>query len=184
MAVGSDADLVIWDGGASRLLSARTQQQRGGVSVFEGQRVHGAAEWVISRGRVCVEEGQIRAVQAAGRFLPTPAFPPEVYLRVRQRDRTRLPQPVDRSGADDVTDAGDVTDGDPVTPPAVTHTDTAASVTDTAVSVADDRRRHEQLSPCTGGVGGYGGMPGGWGVAGLLILICSIDDRRNNRLTL
>ena len=175
MAVGSDADLVIWDGGASRVLSARTHQQRGDFSVFEGQRVHGAAEWVISRGRVCVEEGQIRAVQAAGRFLPTAAFPPEVYLRVRQRDKTRLPRPVDRSGADDVTDGG------PVTPPVVTQADTAASVADTAASVADtaasvadtgrggqpqprsppaDSRRQEQLSMGTGeaGVTGEGGV--------------------------
>ena len=168
VAVGSDADLVVWDGEASRVISARTHQQRCDFSVFEGQRVRGVAEWVVSRGRVCVEEGQLRAVQAAGRFLSTPAFPPELYLRVRQRDKTRLPRPVDRSGAADAPDAttdaaeaADVSDGGPVTPSVAPPADTASSVTETggggqsqpqSPPADDDRGRQEPNSPGAGEV--------------------------------
>ena len=97
VAVGSDADLVVWDGEASRVISAQTHHQRCDFNVFEGMRVRGVAEYVLSRGRVCVDQGRVQAVRAAGRFVPTPAYSPEVYLRVQQRDRTRTPRPVDRS---------------------------------------------------------------------------------------
>ncbi|KAF0292409.1 Dihydropyrimidinase [Amphibalanus amphitrite] len=97
IAVGSDADLIVWNGETSRVISASTHHQRCDFNVFEGQTVRGVAEWVVSRGRVCVRQGQVEAVRAAGRFVPTPGYSPEVYLRVQQRDKTRTPHAVDRS---------------------------------------------------------------------------------------
>jgi len=110
IAVGSDADIVVWDGAASRVISAQTHHQRCDFNVFEGQRVHGVARYVLSAGRLCVDDGELEVEKGAGRFVPTPGFSPEVYLRVQRRDQTRVPQPVDRS-------AGEV--GQESAPPAV-----------------------------------------------------------------
>lgn len=40
---------------------------------------NGGPEYVIVNGRVCVDEGQVKAVQGYGRFLETAVFPPFVY---------------------------------------------------------------------------------------------------------
>lgn len=40
---------------------------------------HGVPEYVIVNGRVCVDEGQLRAVQGHGRFVETPIYPPFIY---------------------------------------------------------------------------------------------------------
>ena len=100
IAVGSDADIVIWDPTVVQRLSAKTHQQRCDFSVFEGLQCRGAPAWVLSRGRLCLEEGQLRVVQGAGRRLQRAAFPPALYRRVQQRDLAGLPAPVNRDGAD------------------------------------------------------------------------------------
>jgi dihydropyrimidinase len=47
---------------------------------------HGVPEYVIVSGRVCVDEGDLKAVQGFGRFIPTPVFPPYVYSMVKQKE--------------------------------------------------------------------------------------------------
>ncbi|XP_043222269.1 dihydropyrimidinase-like isoform X1 [Amphibalanus amphitrite] len=101
IAVGSDADIVIWDPTVVQRLSAKTHQQRCDFSVFEGLQCRGAPAWVLSRGRLCLEEGQLRVVQGAGRRLSRAAFPPFLYRRVQQRDLAGLPAPVNRDGGDE-----------------------------------------------------------------------------------
>lgn len=96
IAVGSDADVVVWDHQTSRVISASTHHQRCDFNIFEGQRCHGVARYVISRGRVCVKPDGLNVVRGSGRFVANPAFSPEVYLRVAQRDKTRVPRAVDR----------------------------------------------------------------------------------------
>ncbi|XP_037094793.1 dihydropyrimidinase-like isoform X2 [Pollicipes pollicipes] len=104
IAVGSDADIVIWDGQAKQTLSAKTHQERLDFSVFEGLRCRGAPAWVLARGRLCLEEGQLRVVQGAGRLLARPPFAPHLYRRVQQRDTAGLPAPVNRDGVPDDAD--------------------------------------------------------------------------------
>jgi len=79
IAVGSDADLVIWDPNRTRTISAKTHHQAVDVNIFEGMNVHGVPEYVVVGGRVCVDEGELKVVQGHGRFVPTPAYPPYVY---------------------------------------------------------------------------------------------------------
>jgi dihydropyrimidinase len=55
IAVGSDADLVIWDPEAEHTISARTHHMRVDHSVFEGFKVKGNAERVFSRGELVVD---------------------------------------------------------------------------------------------------------------------------------
>lgn len=40
---------------------------------------HGVPEYVIVRGRVCVENGQVRVAEGHGTFIDTPIYPPFVY---------------------------------------------------------------------------------------------------------
>lgn len=47
----------------------------------------GGPEYVIANGRVTVDEGQVKAVQGYGSFIPTPAFAPFVYDAVAQREK-------------------------------------------------------------------------------------------------
>jgi dihydropyrimidinase len=53
---------------------------------FQGLECHGVPEYVIVNGRVCVDEGDLKAVQGYGNFIPTPVFPPYVYTMVKQRE--------------------------------------------------------------------------------------------------
>ena len=107
IAVGSDADIVIWDPSATQRLSAKTHQQRCDFSVFEGLQCRGAPAWVLARGRLCLEEGHLRVVQGAGKRLSRAAFPPFLYRRVQQRDLAGLPAPVNRDGGnEDAADSG------------------------------------------------------------------------------
>jgi dihydropyrimidinase len=69
IAVGSDADLVIWDPGAEGIISAKTQKQRCDFSVYEGFRIRGRPRIVIQRGRVACEEGRVGLERGAGEYL-------------------------------------------------------------------------------------------------------------------
>jgi len=100
IAVGSDADLVVWDPEASRVISAKTHHQACDFNIFEGMKVHGIADVVISGGRVVKDEDGLHLTQGAGKFIPTPPNAPYVYNRVAARDRTLAPQKVEREPYD------------------------------------------------------------------------------------
>lgn len=75
VAPGSDADIVVWDPAAQRVLSAKTHQSRVDVSVFEGTRVVGTPVVTIVNGQVAYEAGQgVIAKPGSGKFIPRPAF--------------------------------------------------------------------------------------------------------------
>jgi dihydropyrimidinase len=69
IAIGSDADLVLWDPHASHLISAATHHMRVDYSMFEGFRVEGNARTVLSRGDVLVDQGQYFGRPGRGRYL-------------------------------------------------------------------------------------------------------------------
>lgn len=79
IAVGSDADIVIWNPEATRVISAKTHHQACDFNIFEGMKCHGVPEVVIVRGKVCVENGQVRVAEGQGHFIETPINPPYVY---------------------------------------------------------------------------------------------------------
>ena len=76
VAVGADADLVVWDPKASRTISAKTQFAKGGFNVFEGRKVTGINTHTIHAGKVVFEKGELRAERGAGRHIDRPAFKP------------------------------------------------------------------------------------------------------------
>ncbi len=55
IAVGSDADIVVWDPAAARTISAGTHHMAADNNIFEGMTVHGRPRYVLSRGRLLVE---------------------------------------------------------------------------------------------------------------------------------
>ncbi|XP_023035379.1 dihydropyrimidinase isoform X2 [Drosophila willistoni] len=79
IAVGSDADIVLWNPQATRTISKDTHHHACDFNIFEGMVVHGVPEFVLVRGRICVENGIVRVAEGFGRFIPTPVRPPFVY---------------------------------------------------------------------------------------------------------
>jgi dihydropyrimidinase len=69
IAVGSDADLVLWDASAEHTISTATHHMRVDYSLFEGYRVKGNAKAVLSRGEVIVEDGKFLGRTGRGRYL-------------------------------------------------------------------------------------------------------------------
>lgn len=77
--VGSDADVVIWNPQATRVISKDTHHHNCDYNIFEGMVCHGVPEYVLVRGRICVENGLIRVAEGFGRYLNCPIRPPYVY---------------------------------------------------------------------------------------------------------
>jgi dihydropyrimidinase len=69
IAVGSDADLVIYDPNRKRTISAKTHHMAVDYSCYEGRTVQGAADVVMSRGAVIVRDGEFTGRRGAGRFI-------------------------------------------------------------------------------------------------------------------
>jgi dihydropyrimidinase len=69
IAVGSDADIVIFDPNREQTISAKTHHMRVDYSAYEGRTVRGVTETVLSRGNVIVENGTFKGKAGNGRFL-------------------------------------------------------------------------------------------------------------------
>ena len=69
IAPGSDADVVIFDPEKKVTLSAKSLHMRVDYNPYEGREVTGAAETVLSRGRVVVENGAFVGKAGGGTFL-------------------------------------------------------------------------------------------------------------------
>jgi len=69
VAVGSDADLVIFDADEEQTISVKTHHMRVDYSMFEGIRVKGIPKTVLSRGRTIIENGKFIGKPGAGEFI-------------------------------------------------------------------------------------------------------------------
>ncbi|MCV7366827.1 dihydropyrimidinase [Mycolicibacterium duvalii] len=69
IAVGSDADLVIFDPNGSTTISAETHHMKVDYSMYEGWTLRGAVRSVISAGRPVVVDGLFVGKHGAGRYL-------------------------------------------------------------------------------------------------------------------
>jgi dihydropyrimidinase len=69
IAVGSDADLVLWNPKTEYTISSATHNMRCDYSMFEGFKVRGNAERVYSRGELVVEGGKYLGKAGRGRYL-------------------------------------------------------------------------------------------------------------------
>jgi dihydropyrimidinase len=69
IAVGSDADLVLWDREQSRVVRGADEYSRAGFSLFEGLRSTGWPVLTIRRGEIVARDGQVLGEPASGRVL-------------------------------------------------------------------------------------------------------------------
>ena len=69
LAIGSDADIAIWNATKSVRLSAFMLHDRAGYTPYEGHVVRGWPETVLSRGRIVVRDGTLDVTPGSGRFL-------------------------------------------------------------------------------------------------------------------
>src|ERR1700739_164194 len=69
IAVGSDADLVIFNPDQEETISAKTHHMRVDYSMFEGIRTKGAPRTVLSRGRTVIDAGKFVGRPGSGQFL-------------------------------------------------------------------------------------------------------------------
>jgi dihydropyrimidinase len=68
IAVGSDADLALWDPQQRRLIDGSQMRSRAGYSVYDGWTVQGWPRFVIRRGQLVLADGTSMAQPSQGRL--------------------------------------------------------------------------------------------------------------------
>ena len=77
IAVGADADLVVFDPAREFTIRADNQHSKVGYTLYEGRTVLGWPEMSFQRGKPILRNGEIVAERGQGRFLPTLETPAE-----------------------------------------------------------------------------------------------------------
>jgi len=95
MAIGADADIVVWDPEGTRTISAETHHQNIDFNIYEGMEVTGIAATTLSRGSVVWENGELKTVRGAGRNVKRPPFP-KYWDAIKRRNDLAEPTAVNR----------------------------------------------------------------------------------------
>lgn len=95
VAVGADADLVVWDPAATKTLSVKTQKSLGDFNIFEGRTVTGVPSHTVSRGELVYVQGDLRVTAGAGQYVKRPAFGP-TFDALGKKAQLAAPVPVAR----------------------------------------------------------------------------------------
>jgi dihydropyrimidinase len=74
IAVGADADLVVFDPGKHCTITAASQMSRSDYNLYEGTEVVGDVDTVLLRGEVIVEGGALVGRPGYGEFVPRARF--------------------------------------------------------------------------------------------------------------
>src|SRR4051794_17463925 len=74
MAVGSDADVFVFDPSRRHTLSSQSSHSRSDYNLYEGTEVVGAVETVLLRGNVLVENGELQQQPGFGQFVRRAKF--------------------------------------------------------------------------------------------------------------
>jgi dihydropyrimidinase len=78
IAVGSDADIVVFDPNRKHTISAATQHSKTDYNLYEGTEVTGTPEAVLLRGNILVENDELVASPGIGRFIRRAKFGEEL----------------------------------------------------------------------------------------------------------
>jgi len=78
IAVGSDADIVVFDPAKRVTISAATHHSKSDYNLFEGTEVTGSPEVVVLRGNILVEGDELVAQPGIGRFVARAKFGQEL----------------------------------------------------------------------------------------------------------
>lgn len=74
IAVGSDADIVVFDPREEMAISSRTHHMNVDYSAYEGMKVRGVTKTVLSRGRVIIADGKYVGRPGDGQFIKRGSF--------------------------------------------------------------------------------------------------------------
>jgi dihydropyrimidinase len=69
IAVGSDADIVIFDPNQTHVISAKTHHMNCDYSAYEGWKVKGKCRTTILRGTIAVDQGKALIGKGFGKYL-------------------------------------------------------------------------------------------------------------------
>jgi dihydropyrimidinase len=78
IAVGSDADIVVFDPEKKVTISASSHHSKSDYNLFEGTAVTGSPDVVLLRGNVLVEDDELVASPGIGQFVPRAKFGEEL----------------------------------------------------------------------------------------------------------
>lgn len=95
VAVGADADLIVWDPEREHTISKDTHHQNVDFNIFEGMRVRGVNVVTISQGRVVYRDGDVRTERSAGRYVERPVYAP-YYDALLKRGMRNAPSAISR----------------------------------------------------------------------------------------
>jgi dihydropyrimidinase len=93
--VGADADIVVWDPEATKVISKATHHQNIDFNIFEGMEVKGLPSHTVSGGRHMYDDGELRAERATGSYIKRPAFQP-IFRALEKKAAAQKPSPVNR----------------------------------------------------------------------------------------
>jgi dihydropyrimidinase len=79
VAVGSDADLGLWDPQQRRVIDGSRMQSRAGYSVYDGWSVQGWPRFVLRRGQVVLADGTAAAQPGQGQWLRRGRSKPPIW---------------------------------------------------------------------------------------------------------
>jgi dihydropyrimidinase len=81
IAVGSDADIVVFDPEKRVTITAENQRSKTDYNLYEGTEVTGSPETVLLRGHVLVENDELAAQPGIGQFVPRARFGEELRAK-------------------------------------------------------------------------------------------------------
>ena len=79
IAVGSDADIVVFDPEKRHVITAAGQESKTDYNLYEGTEVVGDVDTVLLRGNVIVDGGEVVAKPGIGRFVPRARFGEQLH---------------------------------------------------------------------------------------------------------
>jgi len=72
---GSDADLILFDPNRVHTIQHQTQHSKAPYTLYEGRRCLGMPIFSMERGKILIEDGEMKAKPGGGKFLPTKIRP-------------------------------------------------------------------------------------------------------------
>lgn len=96
IAVGADADIVVWDPEATKTISAKTHHQNIDFNIFEGMEIKGKPSHTISAGKLRYVDGDLRVERGKGRYIKRPAFQP-MFHALEKVAKLKEPKAVKRN---------------------------------------------------------------------------------------
>ncbi|KJH47221.1 putative dihydropyrimidinase [Dictyocaulus viviparus] len=106
IAVGADADLVLWDASGRWKLSAAEAQSSVDFSLYEGMTVHAKAFMTIVGGNIVWRDGKIQ--ETKGAYVPLLPQSPYLFSVVQQRDKVSCAEKVEREDASNASSNGHI----------------------------------------------------------------------------